>query len=116
MQCCALTGKAANRIPAEASTIARLSRSEKWKCVNCSGSWRPDIVFVDEVSRVNIELFAELLTMIPLKEIPAITWYQSGELGTRNWNHLLQDRFNPQKEENRFYCGGKEFRLHDRLL
>ena len=47
VQCCAPTGKAANRMPAEASTIARLSRSEKWKRVNRSGSGEPDIIFVD---------------------------------------------------------------------
>ena len=219
VQCCAPTGKAANRMPAEASTIARLSRSGKWKRVNRSGSRTPDIVFVDEVSMVDIGLFVELLDVvpagarlvligdqdqlpsiepgqvlrdlidsgviriihlrevfrqedgsairsnaakiiqaavdedihldekgagfafnvhlsnphripnavikaieivqksgIPLREIPVITWHQRGELGTRNWNHLLQDHFNPQNEENKLYCGGKEFRLHDRVI
>ena len=219
VQCCAPTGKAATRMPAEASTIDRLYGNEKWKRVNQSGGRDPDIVFVDEVSMVSITLFAELLEIIPagarlvligdqdqlpsieagqvlrdlidsgvirtirlrevfrqnensdilpnaektirtavdqdirldeqgdgfafnkylsnphkishaaiqaielvlktgmpLKEIKVITMGQRGERGAGSFNHLLQDHFNPQKEENRFYCGSKEFRLHDPVI
>ena len=219
VQCCAPTGKAATRMPAEASTIDRLYGNEKWKRVNQSVGRDPDIVFVDEVSMVSITLFAELLEIIPagarlvligdqdqlpsieagqvlrdlidsgvirtirlrevfrqnensdilpnaekairtavdqdirldeqgdgfafnkylsnphkiphaviqaielalqtgmpLKEIKVITMGQRGERGAGNFNHLLQDHFNPQKEENRFYHGSKEFRLHDPVI
>lgn len=219
VQCCAPTGKAADHMPAEAFTIARLSRSEKWKRVNRTGSGEPDIVFVDEVSMVDIGLFVELLDMvpagarlvligdqnqlpsiqpgqvlrdlidsgvirtvqlrevfrqdensailsnaektikttadqdihldktgkgfafnkqvsnpyrlpyaviraieitlktgIPLKEIKVIVRQQQGEQGSRNFNHILQDHFNTQKDGNRLYCGSKEFRLNDPVI
>ena len=216
---CAPTGKAADRMPAEAFTIARLSRSEKWKRVNRTGNEEPDIVFVDEVSMVDIGLFVELLdvvpagarlvligdqdqlpsikpgqvlrdlidsgvvrtvqlrevfrqeensailsnaektiqtaadqdirldemgkgfafnkqvknpyrlpyavmraieitlkTGIPLKEIKVIVRQRKGEQGARSFNRILQDHFNPQKEENRLYCGSKEFRMNDPVI
>lgn len=216
---CAPTGKAADRMPAEAFTIARLSRSEKWKRVNRTGNEEPDIFFVDEVSMVDIEQFVELLdvvpagarlvligdqdqlpsikpgqvlrdlidsgvirtvhlrevfrqeensailsnaektiktaadqdihldemgkgfafnkqvknpyrlpyavmqaieitlkTGIPLKEIKVIVRQRKGEQGARSFNRILQDHFNPQKEENRLYCGSKEFRLNDPVI
>lgn len=65
VQNCAPTGKAADCMPAEASTIARLSENAKWKRVNRSGTKEPDIVIVDEVSMVGITLFAELLDVVP---------------------------------------------------
>ena len=206
-------------MPAEAFTIARLSRSEKWKRVNRTGNEEPDIVFVDEVSMVDIGLFVELLdvvpagarlvligdqdqlpsikpgqvlrdlidsgvirtvhlrevfrqeensailsnaektiqtaadqdirldemgkgfafnkqvknpyrlpyavmraieitlkTGIPLKEIKVIVRQRKGEQGARSFNRILQDHFNPQKEENRLYCGSKEFRMNDPVI
>ena len=57
-----------------------------------------------------------LKTGMPLKEIKVITMGQRGERGAGSFNHLLQDHFNPQKEENRFYYGSKEFRLHDPVI
>ena len=219
VQCCAPTGKAADRMLAEACTIDSLIQNEKWKRVYRTGKDSPDIIFVDEVSMVGIELFAKLLAVIPagarlvligdqnqlpsiqagqvlrdlidsgviqtvhlkdvfrqkensailtnsekiiqtsadqdihldeigagfafnkhlsnfhripgavvkaielvqksgipLKETQLIIRQKHGELGARNLNHILQDHFNPQKEENRHYYGGKEFRLNDRVI
>ena len=63
--CCAPTGKAAERMPAEACTIDWLIESEKWKNINQNNKRDPEIIFVDEVSMVGIELFSELLAVIP---------------------------------------------------
>lgn len=57
-----------------------------------------------------------LKTGMPLKEIKVITMGQRGERGAGSFNHLLQDHFNPQKEENKFYYGNEEFRLHDPVI
>ena len=65
VQCCAPTGKAAGRMPAEASTIDRLAESEKWKKQLNQIREDADIYFVDEMSMVGIELFAKLLAIIP---------------------------------------------------
>ena len=219
VQCCAPTGKAADRMPAEACTIDRLVASDNWKHVNRTCKGAPDIFFVDEVSMVGVELFTKLLSVIPsgarlvligdqdqlpsvaagqllrdlidsgviqttrlrevfrqeangailsnaekivqtasdedihldekgegfafnkhisnphripraviqavelvqktgrpLKEIQVITRQRRGELGTNSLNRLLQDHFNDQEEENKLYYGGKEFRLHDRVI
>ena len=219
VQCCSLTGKAAERMPAEACTIDRLTKNEQWKYANRYSRDEPDLFIVDEVSMVDIKRFQELLAVIPtgarlvligdqeqlpsidagqvlrdiidsgvirtvhLREVfrqemgsairsnaakiiqtaedqdihldetgagfdfnkrisdpckiaeavvltyeklleggtpPAavqvITRQQKGELGTQNLNHLLQDRLNPQKDEDKFFCDGKEFRLRDRVI
>lgn len=63
VQCCALTGKAAERMPAGACTIDRLTKSERWKYANRSSRDEPDIFIVDEVSMVDIKRFQELLAV-----------------------------------------------------
>lgn len=53
---------------------------------------------------------------IPIKGIQVIPTRRQGEYGVNNMNYLLQNHFNPQGAENRFYYAGKEFRLHDRVI
>lgn len=225
---CAPTGKAADNMPGDAKTIHKLIAMK-----SCGKRYQEmeniDIIFVDEASMVDIQLFAELLTLIPagarliligdnnqlpsiepgqvlydmiqskrihtinlhigfrqkeagqisstaakiietenekdivldavaistdipaeegndfyfinrissprkitgcimlaekmlqenglnVADIQVLTKQKQGELGTFYLNGLLQNEFNPQTEENIFIAGGKEFRLHDRVI
>lgn len=63
---CAPTGKAADNMLGDAKTIHKLIAIKSCK-KRCKELESTDIIFVDEASMVDIQLFAELLMLIPVE-------------------------------------------------
>ena len=75
---------------------------------------KDDFIFIEEKSTVN--MINKILEMYNLDE-QIITPSKKGELGTKNLNKLIQEKFNPQstlKNEKKF--GGIIFREGDKIM